>query len=38
IYDIAKKYRVRRKEIFALNKGINPRRLRPGKILYLPPE
>lgn len=38
IYEIAKRYRVRRKEIFALNKGINPRRLRPGKILYLPPE
>ncbi len=38
IYDIAKKYRVRRKEILALNRGINPRRLRPGKILYLPPE
>ncbi|NOX20451.1 MAG: transglycosylase SLT domain-containing protein [Nitrospirae bacterium] len=37
IYEIAKRYGIKRKDIFALNKGINPRRLRPGRILYLPP-
>ncbi len=37
IYEIAKRYGIKRRDIFALNKGINPRRLRPGRILYLPP-
>ncbi len=37
IYDIARKFKIKRREIFALNKGINPRRLRPGRVIYLPP-
>ncbi|NOZ25016.1 MAG: LysM peptidoglycan-binding domain-containing protein [Nitrospirae bacterium] len=37
IWDIAKSFRVTRKELYALNRGIDPRRLRPGSIIYLPP-
>ena len=37
IYEIAKRFGIKRKDIFALNKGVNPRRLHPGRILYLPP-
>jgi membrane-bound lytic murein transglycosylase D len=36
-YDIAETFHIRRRELHALNKGINPRRLRPGSIIYLPP-
>jgi membrane-bound lytic murein transglycosylase D len=37
LYDLAKKYGISRKELYALNRGINPRRLRPGMMIYLPP-
>jgi membrane-bound lytic murein transglycosylase D len=38
IYEIAKRHRVSVKSVLLLNKGVNPRRLRPGRIIYLPPE
>lgn len=37
LYDLAIKYNIPQKELLALNKGINPRRLRPGSMIYLPP-
>ncbi|RMG73339.1 MAG: LysM peptidoglycan-binding domain-containing protein [Nitrospirae bacterium] len=36
LYEISKKYRIRIREILALNKGIKPKRLRPGRMIYLP--
>lgn len=36
LYDIAKKYRLPRKKLYALNRGVKPKQLRPGMILYLP--
>ncbi len=38
IYEIAKRHGVSVKSVLLLNKGVNPKRLRPGKIIYLPPE
>jgi len=37
LWDIARTFQVTRRELYALNKGINPKRLRPGSIIYLPP-
>ncbi|GEM_PF-1935260 len=37
LWDIANTFRVTRRELYALNRGIDPKRLRPGSILYLPP-
>ncbi|HEC98710.1 MAG TPA: LysM peptidoglycan-binding domain-containing protein [Nitrospirae bacterium] len=37
LWDLAKSFHFTRKELYALNKGINPRRLRPGSIIFLPP-
>jgi len=36
LYDIAAKYRVSRRKLYALNSGLDPRRLRPGELIYLP--
>ncbi len=37
LYEIAKRFRVSTRELYTLNRGIRPRRLRPGMMIYLPP-
>ncbi len=37
LWEIAESFQVSRRELHALNKGIDPKRLRPGSIIYLPP-
>jgi len=37
IYKITKKFNISKTEIFIINKGINPKKLKPGSIIYLPP-
>ncbi len=37
LYDIARKFGVPRREVYSMNRGINPRRLRPGMMIFLPP-
>lgn len=37
LYEIAKRYRIPRKELYSMNRGVNPRRLRPGMMIFLPP-
>ncbi len=37
LYEIAKRYRIPRRELYSMNRGVNPRRLRPGMMIFLPP-
>ncbi len=37
LYEIAKARKVSLRAIMELNRGVNPKRLRPGQVIYLPP-